>query len=160
MYLKFGRGGFTPPTQSPLRCIPRSREDKNTTHHSIVLYRIVECILLISNAHMLALKKKREAEAKAKAEAEAAAASSVEGAVQSPGSAPSSASGGAATESSSNKVSLLGVGGKKKKADGAGVVGNGQKKRSPGEIRIQKGELGCEWLPYIAGRGGAGCVRG
>lgn len=92
---------------------------------------------------MLALKKKREAEAKAKAEAEAAAvsASGGEGAVQTPGTAPSSASGGAAAESSSNKVSLLGIGGKKKKADGAGVGGNGQKKRSPGEIRIQKGEL-------------------
>ena len=36
-----------------------------------------------------------------------------------------------------NKVSLLGVGGKKKKGDKAS---NGAKKRSPGEIRIQKGE--------------------
>mmetsp|Transcript_14130 Transcript_14130/g.25558 ORF Transcript_14130/g.25558 Transcript_14130/m.25558 type:complete len:223 (+) Transcript_14130:161-829(+) len=73
----------------------------------------------------LKLKKKKEAEAKAKAEAEAAAAPDG-GAVQSPGTAPSA----------SNKVSLLGaVGGKKKKSDG--TVSNG-KKRTPGEIRIQK----------------------
>ncbi len=77
---------------------------------------------------MLALKKKREAEAKAKAEAEAAAAS----AVQTPGTAPSASS-------STNKVSLLGIGGKKKKTDGSSGP-NGTKKRSPGEIRIQKGE--------------------
>ncbi|KAL7547193.1 hypothetical protein ACHAWF_010509 [Thalassiosira exigua] len=76
---------------------------------------------------MLALKKKREAEAKAKAEAEAAAAGGG-GAVQSPGSAPSS--------ESSKKVSLLGVGGKKKRSDKTGA--NGAKRRSPGEIRIQK----------------------
>ena len=74
---------------------------------------------------MLALKKKREAEAKAKAEADGSGS-----AVQSPGTAPSS---------SSNKVSLLGaVGGKKKKSDGTGS--GGTKKRTPGEIRIQKGE--------------------
>lgn len=79
---------------------------------------------------MLALKKKREAEAKARAEEEAAAQAA--GAVQTPGTAPSAAD-------ASKKVSLLGVGGKKKKTGGAGA--NGQKKRSPGEIRIQKGEL-------------------
>jgi len=73
---------------------------------------------------MLALKKKREAEAKAAAEEAAAA-----GAVQTPGTAPSAAD-------SSKKVSLLGVGGKKKKTGAGGA--NGQKKRSPGEIRIQK----------------------
>jgi hypothetical protein len=106
---------------------------------------------------MLALKKKREAEAKAKAESEAAAALSGEGAVQSPGCAPSSASGGAAAESSSNKVSLLGIGGKKKKADGAGVGGNGQKKRSPGEIRIQKGEFGYVYDHRVSS-GEEGCV--
>ncbi|KAL9190885.1 hypothetical protein ACHAXT_000591 [Thalassiosira profunda] len=76
---------------------------------------------------MLALKKKREAEAKAKAEAEAAAAAAGGPAVQSPAGAPSA--------EATNKVSLLGVGGKKKKGDKAG---NGAKKRSPGEIRIQK----------------------
>ena len=76
---------------------------------------------------MLALKKKREAEAKAAAEEAAAA-----GAVQTPGTAPSAAN-------SSKKVSLLGVGGKKKKTGVGGA--NGQKKRSPGEIRIQKGEF-------------------
>mmetsp|Transcript_30386 Transcript_30386/g.71116 ORF Transcript_30386/g.71116 Transcript_30386/m.71116 type:complete len:214 (-) Transcript_30386:382-1023(-) len=67
---------------------------------------------------MLALKKKRETEAKAKAEADAAAAAS-------PG-------GGAA-----EKVSILGIGGKKKKDGGKGGAG-GSKKRTPGEIRIQK----------------------
>ncbi|KAK1732429.1 ubiquitin-conjugating enzyme family [Skeletonema marinoi] len=41
------------------------------------------------------------------------------------------------TSSSSNKVSLLGIGGKKKKSED-GAAKNGTKKRSPGEIRIQK----------------------
>ena len=91
---------------------------------------------------MLALKKKREAEAKAKAEADASAASegAAGGAVQSPGSAPTTSS----TTASSNKVSLLGIGGKKTKADGSAA--NGQKKRSPGEIRIQKGEYDDEFV--------------
>lgn len=72
---------------------------------------------------MLALKKKREAEAKAKAEAEAAAKANGTATVQAP--------------ADSNKVSLLGIGGKKKKAnDGNGA--SGKKKRTPGEIRIQK----------------------
>jgi len=70
---------------------------------------------------MLALKKKREAEAKAKAEAEAAAAAS-------PGGGGSQAP---------EKVSILGIGGKKKKDGGKGGAG-GSKKRTPGEIRIQK----------------------
>ena len=95
---------------------------------------------------MLALKKKREAEAKARAEAEAAASSSEGGgAVQSPGSAPSTtssstsaAAASSSLSSASNKVSLLGIGGKKTKADGSSL--HVQKKRSPGEIRIQKGE--------------------
>ena len=83
---------------------------------------------------MLALKKKREAEAKAKAEEAAlAAANGAGGAVQTPGTAPSAA----ATTNESKKVSLLGVGGKKKQT---GAGGPKQKKRSPGEIRIQKGE--------------------
>ena len=81
---------------------------------------------------MLALKKKREAEAKAKAE-EAALAAASGGAVQTPGTAPS-----AAATNESKKVSLLGVGGKKKQT---GAGGPKQKKRSPGEIRIQKGEI-------------------
>jgi hypothetical protein len=110
---------------------------------------------------MLALKKKREAEAKAKAEADAAAAASGEqGAVQSPGTAPSSASGGAADESLSKKVSLFGVDGKKKKADGAGVGGNGQKKRSPGEIRIQKGEFGASSVRPVASSPSLGSMYG
>lgn len=78
---------------------------------------------------MLALKKKREAEAKAKAAAEASGAASTQ-----PSSAPSS--GGEST-SSDNKVSLLGIGGKKKSKEN----GSGGKKRTPGEIRIQKGEF-------------------
>ena len=78
---------------------------------------------------MLALKKKREDEAKAKAGEEAAMAAATTGdeVSQTPGTAPAT------------KVSLLGIGGKKKKADGTGGA-TGQKKRSPGEIRIQKGE--------------------
>jgi len=78
---------------------------------------------------MLALKKKREAEAKAKAAAAAAAPPSSEPAPMAVDS----------TSSSSNKVSLLGIGGKKKKSED-GAAKNGTKKRSPGEIRIQKGE--------------------
>jgi hypothetical protein len=72
---------------------------------------------------MLALKKKREAEAKAAAEA-----------ASTPSSAPSSA--GESTSSADNKVSLLGIGGKKKTKENGG----GGKKRTPGEIRIQKGK--------------------
>jgi hypothetical protein len=70
---------------------------------------------------MLALKKKREAEAKAAAEEKATEA--LQG-VETP-----SADG-------TKKVSLLGIGGKKKSTK------NGESKaskRSPGEIRIQKG---------------------
>jgi len=66
---------------------------------------------------MLALKKKREAEAKAKSEAAAQAPP-----VSQPSSEP--------------KVSLLGIGGKKKKDKSDGKSGG--KKRTPGEIRIQK----------------------
>ena len=85
---------------------------------------------------MLALKKKREAEAKAKAEAEAAAAA------QSPPSGQDAVMGEATTATAANgdggKVSLLGIGGKKKKKENG--TGGGGKKRSPGEIRIQKGQ--------------------
>ena len=70
---------------------------------------------------MLALKKKREAEAKAKAEAAAKAPP----ADSEPSEEP-------------KKVSLLGIGGKKKKDKAEGK--NGGKKRTPGEIRIQKGK--------------------
>jgi len=75
---------------------------------------------------MLALKKKRAAEAKEKAEADAAAAMIETEQV----SEPSSGAG---------KVSLLGVGGKKKKDSGENGKQNG-KRRTPGELRIQKGE--------------------
>ena len=78
-----------------------------------------------SHLIMLALKKKREAEAKAKAEAEAAAAASPGGKDGASAQAP-------------EKVSILGIGGKKKKD--SGKDGAGGKKRTPGEIRIQKGE--------------------
>mmetsp|Transcript_32123 Transcript_32123/g.96260 ORF Transcript_32123/g.96260 Transcript_32123/m.96260 type:complete len:223 (-) Transcript_32123:645-1313(-) len=76
---------------------------------------------------MLALKKKREAEAKAKAEAEASGASS---AASTP--PPSSE----LSSSEAKKVSILGIGGKKKKDKGGN--GSNSKKRTPGEIRIQK----------------------
>ena len=79
-----------------------------------------------SHSIMLALKKKREAEAKAKAEAEAAAAASPGGKDGASAQAP-------------EKVSILGIGGKKKKD--SGKDGAGGKKRTPGEIRIQKGEV-------------------
>ena len=70
---------------------------------------------------MLALKKKREEEKK-RAEEEAAKAAA-------------EPNGAAADDS--NKVSLLGIGGKKTKSEnGTGSTG---KKRTPGEIRIQKG---------------------
>jgi hypothetical protein len=80
--------------------------------HTHALSRLsIACLLQPSlfYRHMLALKKKREADKKQAAE-EAAA---------NPG----------------GKVSLLGVGGQKKKS-GNGATG---KKRTPGEIRIQKG---------------------
>mmetsp|Transcript_10090 Transcript_10090/g.18395 ORF Transcript_10090/g.18395 Transcript_10090/m.18395 type:complete len:153 (+) Transcript_10090:3467-3925(+) len=79
------------------------------------------------STNMLALKKKREAEAKAKAEAEAAGGGS---AVQSPGTAQSSSE-------SNQKKSLFGVGGVRRSGN---TSSNGAKKRTPGEIRIQKGE--------------------
>lgn len=73
---------------------------------------------------MLALKKKREEEKKKAEEAAKAAA----------------AEGSTAAPDDGNKVSLLGVGGKKKKSEnGTGTTG---KKRTPGEIRIQKGKTG------------------
>jgi hypothetical protein len=71
---------------------------------------------------MLALKKKREAEAKAKAEE-----------------AAKDPSGGGAEEPKSGKVSLLGIGGKKQTKNGDDKKGG--KKRTPGEIRIQKGKF-------------------
>lgn len=70
---------------------------------------------------MLALKKKREAEKKAAAAA--AAAAEAEGkTVEEP--------------KGTEKVSLLGIGGKKKTKSGEST---GTKKRTPGELRIQKG---------------------
>ncbi|KAL3920414.1 MAG: hypothetical protein SGARI_006951, partial [Bacillariaceae sp.] len=71
---------------------------------------------------MLALKKKREAE-KEKAEEEAAAAP-------------------ADTPSDGDKVSLFGIGGQKKTKKGA----QAGTKKTPGEIRIQKGEWPFEFM--------------
>ena len=74
---------------------------------------------------MLALKKKREAEKKAAAAA--AAAAEAEGkTVEEP--------------KGTEKVSLLGIGGKKKTKSGEST---GTKKRTPGELRIQKGVCFC-----------------
>lgn len=88
---------------------------------------------------MLALKKKREAEAKAAAAAQASASAAPSSAPSSAGESTSSAANdnGATTAASTNKVSLLGIGGKKTSAN---EKNGGGKKRTPGEIRIQKGE--------------------
>jgi len=74
---------------------------------------------------MLALKKKREVEAKAKAD-EAARAKEE----------PADNTEASAGDGQPEKVSLLGIGGKKKDVNSQKTKG---KKRSPGEIRIQKG---------------------
>lgn len=78
---------------------------------------------------MLALKKKRE-EAKAEAEAEAANISA------SPTTEPNSTNT-SDINGNANKVSLLGIGGKTLKSNGPSSA-RGGKKRTPGEIRIQK----------------------
>mmetsp|Transcript_41317 Transcript_41317/g.62644 ORF Transcript_41317/g.62644 Transcript_41317/m.62644 type:complete len:154 (+) Transcript_41317:130-591(+) len=83
---------------------------------------------------MLALKKKREAEAKAKAEAEAAAAAAPPSGQSS--SNPTSEPAASSSASSSGKLSLFGIDGKKKANKSAE---SGGKKKTPGEIRIQKG---------------------
>jgi hypothetical protein len=71
---------------------------------------------------MLAIKKKREQEKKAAAAAAAAAATEAKD---------------APAEKKTQKVSLLGIGGKKKE----GSNSKGGKRRTAGEIRIQKGRL-------------------
>jgi hypothetical protein len=88
---------------------------------------------------MLALKKKRESEAKARAAAEAEATPSAMDLDK------QEAGDDAGQDSSApKKLSLLGVAGKKKsKSENGGSAG---KKRTPGEIRIQKGES------YVANR--------
>jgi hypothetical protein len=75
---------------------------------------------------MLALKKKREAEKKEKEEA---AKHEAESAAQTPTDAAAPAEGG--------PVSLFGIGGQKKTKKGEGP----STKKSPGEIRIQKGKI-------------------
>jgi hypothetical protein len=81
---------------------------------------------------MLALKKKRETEAKQAAEAAAAAAEA-----QGKEGGEAEATQGEPVE----KVSLLGIGGKKKSKNGGGGPDGKVKKRTPGEIRIQKGTI-------------------
>ena len=89
---------------------------------------------------MLALKKKREAEAKAAAAAQASASAVPSSIPSSAGQSTSSTNdNGAATAAPTNKVSLLGIGGKKTSVN---EKNGGGKKRTPGEIRIQKGESG------------------
>jgi hypothetical protein len=74
---------------------------------------------------MLALKKKREAEKKEKEEA---AKNEAKAAAQTPD---------AAAPTEGGQVSLFGIGGQKKTKKGDGPV----TKKSPGEIRIQKGKF-------------------
>lgn len=80
---------------------------------------------------MLALKKKREKEKK---EAEEAAKREAAAAAESPAEAPSGEGG---------QVSLFGIGGQKKSKKGEAE----KTKKSPGEIRIQKGKF---WFPSIS----------
>jgi ubiquitin-conjugating enzyme E2 M len=80
---------------------------------------------------MLALKKKRDAEKK-KAEEEAAAGAAIDSGTDQPQKADAAAS------DETKKVSLFGIGGEKKGKKGAMITGT---KKTPGEIRIQKGEL-------------------
>lgn len=82
---------------------------------------------------MLALKKKREAEQKAVADAAAAPKEVPETDATNETGSDNNTNGG---NSNNNKVSLLGIGGVKK---GNATSSNAQKKRTPGEIRIQKG---------------------
>jgi hypothetical protein len=83
---------------------------------------------------MLALKKKREAEAKQAAEAAAVAQAESASNVESE----------AMQVDSVEKISLLGIGGKKAVKNGGDAK---VKKRTPGEIRIQKGTFSyCERL--------------
>jgi hypothetical protein len=79
---------------------------------------------------MLALKKKREAEQKAAVEA----ANSV---TPDEATEKDNTNDNTGNNGSNNKVSLLGIGGIKKSN---ATASNAQKKRTPGEIRIQKGK--------------------
>ena len=93
---------------------------------------------------MLALKKKREAEQKAAAAAAAEASSSP--ATEDTPVAAVTPQNGDNHEAGPAKISLLGIGGIKKKdtsatGNGNSINNNNMKKRTPGEIRIQKGNL-------------------
>ena len=124
----FNKGGVSVWTDEMNRTMQRkrrARSDEAETNARSVPFRINQAAKT-----MLALKKKREAEAKAKAAAAAAG-------------EPSAAPGTSPAPAATKKVSLLGIGGKKKKDNGGNGKGSG-KRRTPGEIRIQKGELyGC-----------------
>ena len=92
---------------------------------------------------MLALKKKREAEQKAAA---AAAEASSSPATEDTPVAAVTPQNGDNHEAGPAKISLLGIGGIKKKdtsatGNGNSINNNNMKKRTPGEIRIQKGNL-------------------
>ncbi len=88
---------------------------------------------------MLALKKKREAEQKAAAAEASSSPAMVDTSV-----AAVTPQNGDNHEAGPAKISLLGIGGIKKKdtsATGNNNNNNNMKKRTPGEIRIQKGNL-------------------
>jgi hypothetical protein len=110
-----------------------------TRRYPVLLFPVCLCLLhkktaQLSVSTMLALKKKRETEAKQAAEAAAAAA-----AAEAQGKEGGEAE---ATQAESvEKVSLLGIGGKKKSKNGGGGPDGKVKKRTPGEIRIQKGTI-------------------
>jgi hypothetical protein len=95
---------------------------------------------------MLALKKKREAEQKAAAAAAAAENDTTTATGERNQSGTTGENGeSSSTTSGSNgttKISLLGIGGMKKKENNATSNNSASKKRTPGEIRIQKGTYG------------------
>ena len=108
-----------------------SKIDRTNANFQLLFYITVTASVSIKNIPMLALKKKREAEAKAKQAEESAAA--VIG-TTSPSTEPGS------SNNTNSKVSLLGIGGKTlSKNTSNGSSSRGGKKRTPGEIRIQKG---------------------
>lgn len=87
---------------------------------------------------MLALKKKREAEAAAKKleeEQQSSVGEAGGGETEEEGGNSSVTNGGGGK----GKVSLLGIGGQKKTKSATDGASNTAKKRTPGEIRIQKG---------------------
>ena len=112
-----------------------SKIDRTNANFQLLFYITVTASVSIKNIPMLALKKKREAEAKAKqAEESAAAKAAAVIGTTSPSTEPGS------SNNTNSKVSLLGIGGKTlSKNTSNGSSSRGGKKRTPGEIRIQKG---------------------